>query len=230
MPTGPLLIAIIDRMPEHPILYSFRRCPYAIRARMALAYAGTSVELREVLLRDKPEAMLRASAKGTVPVLVLPDDTVIDESLDVMHWALQQHDPQDWLSSATSDEVRALIAENDGPFKHWLDRYKYADRYPDHPAGWYRDQALPFLVLIDSWLQEWQWLGGDSMGFGDVALFPFLRQFASVDRPWFDEAAPKGLREWLRTMLESRLFLGVMDKYPVWRSGRPPLILTLDRY
>ena len=116
-------------MPDLPVLYSFRRCPYAIRARMALAVAGMAVELREVLLRDKPEAMLEVSAKGTVPVLQLPDGWVIDESLEVMDWALTQNDPEDWADTCADTE--ALIAYCDGPFKGWLDKYKYADRHPE---------------------------------------------------------------------------------------------------
>ena len=116
-----------------PILYTFRRCPYAIRARMALAHAGVAVELREVLLKDKPQAMLDASMKGTVPVLVLPDGEVIDESLDVMRWAQAQADAP-WR--APDDEAQKLIADNDGPFKAWLDKYKYADRHPEHTAYW----------------------------------------------------------------------------------------------
>jgi glutathione S-transferase len=212
-----------------PILYSFRRCPYAMRARMALTYAGVSVELREVVLRDKPSAMLKASAKGTVPVLVLPDGAVIDESIDVMFWALQHGDPDQWLprdsDGGIPGDTAKLISENDGSFKALLDKYKYADRHPEHTAQWYRDQAHVFLQNLEARLSEQQWLQGSLLGFADVAIFPFIRQFAMVDRPWFDQAPYPQLRRWLNILLESTLFTSVMSKYPQWTPGQEPVQL-----
>lgn len=208
-----------------PTLYSFRRCPYAIRARMALADAQVTVELREVLLKAKPQAMLEASAKGTVPVLVLPDDSVIDESLEVMRWALAQSDPHAWSEGASSAEALKLIERNDGEFKYWLDRYKYAVRYPEHPMAWYREQAEAFLQELNATLEPQPWLAGPAMGFVDVAIFPFVRQFAGVEPQWFAESPYESLRAWLERLLREPLFEAVMKKYPLWEPGAAPLLV-----
>lgn len=197
-----------------PILYSFRRCPYAIRARLALAVSGIAVEHREVKLRDKPAAMLAASLKGTVPVLVLPDGAVIDESLDIMRWALVRNDPEDWLSG---DEP-SLIATNDGAFKHHLDRYKYPDRYPadgvDHRAA-----ALAILHGLEARLGEHAYLSGARFGLTDAAILPFVRQFAAVDREWFDVQDLARVQGWLEAGLGSALFARVMVVREPWRGG-----------
>lgn len=199
-----------------PILYTFRRCPYAIRARMALAYAGITAEHREVVLKNKPAELLQASAKGTVPVLVMPDGEVLDESLAIMRWALMQSDPEQWMTAAVSGDAEAWIAANDGPFKQQLDHYKYADRYPEHPADWYRDQALPHLSALDEVLRHHSCLHGDRAGLVDVALFPFIRQFAMVDYQWFTNSPYKALHQWLERWLEDPLFLSIMQKRPAW--------------
>jgi len=204
-------------MTDLPILYSFRRCPYAMRARMAIAASGVPVELREVLLKDKPPALLKASAKATVPVLVLANGNVIDESLDVMQWALEQSDPQHWLKDAAFDSE--WIEECDNGFKHWLDRYKYADRHPEHPATFFRTNAEVFLAKIEDTLTRLTWLTGDSAGVADVALFPFIRQFASVDPVWWQGAPYPQTRRWLEEWLDSALFATVMTKYPRWESN-----------
>lgn len=211
-------------MPDRPVLYSFRRCPYAIRARIAIAYAGVEVTLREVLLRDKPSEMLSVSAKGTVPVLVLPDGEVIDESIDVMHWALDQGDPDQWLTPSPVQDAASWIAANDGPFKHWLDRYKYADRHPEQSASWYRDQAGAHLARLDEALNHNPWLHGEKMGLVDVAVFPFVRQFAMVDYDWFARSPYPALGQWLERWLQMPLFLGVMHKYPRWTAEQVPVI------
>ncbi len=212
-------------MPELPVLYTFRRCPYAIRARMALAYTGIAVELREVLLKNKPPELITASTKGTVPVLVLPDGTVLDESIDIMHWALAQADPDNWLSPPCDGDTASWLAANDGPFKHWLDRYKYADRYPEQPAGWYRSQASPHLEHLDDVLRDNAWLHGERAGIVDVALFPFIRQFAMVDYDWFAAGPYPALRRWLEGWLAEPLFLAVMQKLPRWEGGQEPTLL-----
>ena len=199
-----------------PILYSFRRCPYAIRARMALRYAGVQVELREILLREKPPQMLAVSNKGTVPVLVLPDGSVLDESYDVMRWALNHHDPDHWCEAALAAEANALIDQNDHSFKAYLDRYKYADRYPEHPMEYYRSQAEGFLQILEAQLTTTQFLLGEKISIADVAIFPFIRQFAFVDKDWFDCAPYPNLRAWLDNFLESEAFLSVMEKHVVW--------------
>lgn len=202
-------------MPALPILYSFRRCPYAIRARMALVVTGVSVELREVLLRDKPFAMLEASAKGTVPVLVLPDGRIIDESLDVMSWALSQRDPEHWLRGEAADDP--LIQACERNFKPWLDRYKYADRYPEQSPGHYRGQAEVFLSDLEGRLSNGGFLTGNSVTLVDVALFPFVRQFAGVDPAWWQCAPYPWLRCWLEGWLASVLFTDAMVKHPLWQ-------------
>lgn len=194
---------------------------------MAVAYAGVEVELREVVLKHKPEQMLQVSAKGTVPVLVLRDGTVIDESIDVMRWALDHADREHWRSPAAIDTAGKWIADNDGPFKHWLDRYKYADRHPEHPQDWYRDQASSHLLALETALATHPWLHGDQRGLADVALFPFIRQFAFVDLDWFASSPYPALRAWLNRWLEDPLFLGIMDKYPRWEPTQEPISLPV---
>lgn len=202
-----------------PILYSFRRCPYAMRARMAIATSGVQVSLREVLLKDKPRALLAASPKATVPVLVLPDGKVIDESLDIMRWALNTSDPLGWLNEAVfdSDWIKAC----DGKFKYWLDHYKYADRYPGHPATFYQENAENFLAEVEANLSDSHWIAGDRACAIDVALFPFIRQFASVDPAWWLNAPYPRIQRWLKAWLDSALFPTIMAKYPRWEAGQP---------
>ncbi len=202
-------------MAKPPILYSFRRCPYAMRARMAIAVSGVQTRLREVLLRDKPQSMLDASPKGTVPVLVRDDGGVIDESIDVMDWALAQNDPQGWREHR--DDV--LIAANDGPFKQALDHYKYPTRYDLDDIQEPRAKGLEYLMEIDRRLDGKPYLAGSAPGYTDIAIFPFVRQFSMVDSKWFAEQALTNLKPWLARLLESELFQSIMHKYPQWREG-----------
>jgi glutathione S-transferase len=209
-------------------LYTFRRCPYAIRARLALYASGVTVELREVSLRDKPASMLAASPKGSVPVLVLPDGCVIDESWEIMKWALHQHDPDGWLGKNDSYSYAAtpLIIENDTTFKGNLDRYKYADRYPEQSQIHYRSEAEIFLLLLENRLRVTHFLLGDFISIADVAIFPFIRQFAEVDKDWFAQAPYSSLQRWLKIISGSEPFDTVMKKYSVWRLGDPPVIMS----
>ncbi len=200
--------------PIDTVLYSFRRCPYAIRARLALAVSGTRCALREVKLSAKPRAMLDASPKGTVPVLVLPDGTVIDESLDIMRWALEKHDPENWLAR----DDAALIAANDTAFKHDLDRYKYPDRH-GADALEHRDKGLEFLRVLDDRLALAGQLCGQTRGLADAAIMPFVRQFAAVDREWFDALPLHHLDVWLAGHLDSDLFDAVMMRVKPWSPG-----------
>ncbi|MDX2421273.1 MAG: glutathione S-transferase [Amphritea sp.] len=207
---------------QQPILYSFRRCPYAIRARLAIAGSGQSVTLREVVLKDKPAAMLQASPKATVPVLVLPEGKVIDESRDIMRWALRQSDPHNWLCADDPDQLwqsEGLIQENDAVFKQHLDRYKYFERYPGHSQDYYRQQCEVTLGRLERQLQQSAFLTGEHCRLADIAIFPFIRQFAHVDRDWFYSAPYPGLQRWLDYHLTSPLFLSVMKKYPRWEEG-----------
>jgi glutathione S-transferase len=202
-------------MTELPILYSFRRCPYAMRARLAIIASAVRVELREIKLRDKPAEMLAASPKGTVPVLVLPNGDVIDESRDIMHWALQQSDPQERLDT---DDM-ALITENDGPFKVALDRYKYPHRYGLTDGLEYRQEAMAFIGSLDSLLNDSPYLAGENLGFTDIAIAPFIRQFAATDREWFNTQGPHAVKGWLERITRSALFEAAMIRYPAWRNG-----------
>ena len=196
-----------------PKLYSFRRCPYAIRARLGLYYAEQPVEHNEVTLRNKPTAMLAISPKGTVPVLQLPDGTVLEESLDIIFWALRGNDPQQLLpTDELLPETQQLIAENDGEFKHWLDRYKYAVGYPEQPQEYYREQGGQFLKKLEQRLAAAPYLAGSRIGLADIAVVPFVRQFAHVDKPWFDAADYPRLQHWLADWLSAEPFLQVMAK------------------
>ena len=190
------------------VLYSFRRCPYAMRARMALRYSGVPLSIVEVSLKAKPAEMLVASPKGTVPVLVCADGSVIEQSLDIMHWALARHDPDNWLQPGCA----ALIEENDTRFKVLLDRYKYAIRYPEHPMEYYRAQGAEFLQRLEDVLARSAYLAGPALSLADVALAPFVRQFAHVDRDWFEQAPYPRLNAWLERFLASELFSSVMKK------------------
>ncbi|PMV88618.1 MULTISPECIES: glutathione S-transferase [unclassified Pseudomonas] len=195
-------------------LYSFRRCPYAMRARMALRYSGVAVQIVEVSLKAKPAEMLALSAKGTVPVLSI-DGQVIDESLAIMHWALSQNDPQDWLlkgDPAGQAHIAALIEENDQTFKVHLNRYKYAERYPEQPMETYRAEGEVFLRKLEVLLEGRDYLLAAHPSLADVALMPFIRQFAHVDREWFGQTPYVRLQGWLQRFLASELFVGVMQK------------------
>jgi len=219
-----LQIRAFSMQNQLPVLYSFRRCPYAIRARLALAYAGVRVELREVSLKNKPRQLLEISTKGTVPVLQLMDGGVIDESLDIMRWALAQQDPDDWL--AAGDEAESLVAVNDGEFKHYLDRYKYADRYPEFSVDYYRGKAESLLAVLEERLMHSGNLAGKHASWVDAAIFPFIRQFAGVDEAWFHANPYHELKKWLLLWSESDLFASVMGKYPVWTPESRQTILS----
>jgi glutathione S-transferase len=195
-----------------PTLYTFRRCPYAIRARLAIAISGVAVAEIEVKLSDKPDSMLALSPKGTVPVLHLANGSVIDESLDIMQWALSQNDPADWLA-VDRDALSALIASNDGLFKSALDRYKYPQRHPEFSATHYRDvEAAPFLQMLESHLSQQPFLLGRKVSIADAAVFPFIRQFAAVDAAWFGASEYRQLKRWHDDWLGTNLFQRVMKK------------------
>ena len=213
-------------MSAQPILYSFRRCPYAIRARLALVASGLSVELREVLLRDKPVSLLHYSPKGTVPVLLLSDGTVIDESLDIIHWTLRQSDGAGLLADLNEQQrvdAYQLISQNDGAFKDNLDRYKYSDRYPEKSAQYYRQSAELFLSDLDKRLEQNHYLLGQKPSIADLAIFPFIRQFAFVDKAWFDQSSYSQLQRWLEQHLASDGFDHCMMKLEPWQPNDQPI-------
>ncbi|MEO9599136.1 glutathione S-transferase [Parasphingorhabdus sp.] len=213
-------------MTDMPVLYSFRRCPYAMRARMALLVSETPARLREVVLRDKPEEMIAASPKATVPVLVLPDGQVIDESLAVMHWALDRNDPANWLQGSVAETE--LIAEADGPFKDNLDRYKYPTRYENVDPLEHRAEGLAFLEKLNGLLRDSGQLMGTQPSLADHAIFPFVRQFANNDRGWFDALSLPALQKWLGDHLAAPLFVATMVKYPQWKNGDEEPVFSLE--
>lgn len=198
-----------------PILYSYRRCPYAMRARMALKYAGIQVEHREIDFRNKPQSMLLASPKGTVPVLCA-DGLILDQSLDIMRWALERSDADGWRE-ADEESSQAWIEKNDGPFKVLLDQYKYPNRFPDLNQEDVLNSAIELMLKpMESVLQFNKYLMGNKMSLVDVAIFPFIRQFAAVNQQRFDGLPFIALKKWLDLHMKSELFNSVMDKYPRW--------------
>ena len=204
-----------------PVLYSFRRCPYAMRARLALAVSGQACELREVVLRSKPQGLLQASPKGTVPVLVLPGGQVLEQSLDIMLWALQRHDPDRWLTPSQGhlDAMLALIAECDGPFKQSLDRCKYPSRYPDADSDAQRAKAMAWLGALDVRLANQPHLFGTHTALADMAIAPFVRQFAGIDADWWAAQPWPHLQAWLAQWQAAPLLASVMHKLPAWVDG-----------
>lgn len=219
-----------------PILYSFRRCPYAMRARLALAASGLQVQLREIVLRQKPASMLEISPKGTVPVLLLADQTVLEQSLDIMWWALEQGDPERLLpKGAELEQMQQLIAINDGAFKAALDRYKYPPRYTHEYADLTAEefaqhhQALgaEHLWELDHRLSRHDYLLGP-LSMADLAIAPFVRQYAHTNAEWFQQQGWTHLQQWLQRFLESRRFARIMHKYAPWQVEDQPVLFPPD--
>ncbi len=207
-----------------PLLYSYRRCPYAMRARMALLVAGVAFDAHENVLRDKPATMLVLSPKGTVPVLRLPGGSVLEQSLDIMQWAFTVHDPEGWWARAQSAVNLDLLTVCDGPFKHHLDRYKYPDRFEGvMDRAQPRDAAVELLLQpLDAQLQQAGQLGGPAPCAADIAIFPFVRQFAAVEPAWFGQLPLPALKAWLAGWLRHPLFDAAMAKLPTGQVVRFP--------
>ena len=202
-----------------PILYSYRRCPYAMRARMALAYAGIPVEIREISLKEKPPSMVAISPKATVPVMQY-GNLVLEQSLDIMRWALSQHDPDGWLTDENNMAVNTLIEVNDGSFKKILDQYKYPSRFPEvNPVDVLTNALNQHLRPFNDQLKKTQFLLGAKLSMADVAIFPFIRQFHMVDETLFSLYQLEDLKKWLNDCIESDLFLSIMQKHPVWQDA-----------
>ncbi len=195
-----------------PRLYTFRRCPYAIRARLAIAVSGVMVNSQEVALRNKPAEMLAISPKATVPILHFADGRVIDESLDIMRWALGINDPEHWLLAADTQESKSLIAQNDTSFKRDLDRYKYPNRFPEGVAADYRLACEDFVALLNARLVTSRFLMGHTFSLTDAAIVPFIRQFAHVDKDWFYQSRYRDVIQWLDACVGSPIFNDVMKK------------------
>lgn len=203
-------------MTAQPVLWSFRRCPYAMRARLALASAGVTVELREVVLRDKPQAFLDTSPSATVPCLDT-GDRVIDESLDIMIWALERNDPE--MLGDMPEDGHALIQFCDGPFKTALDHYKYPTRFEDVDPTSSRDEAMSFIDRLEAQIGSKAWLFGDQPRLADLAILPFIRQFAHVDQAWWQTRPLPAVQGWLARFKASPRFAAIMHKYPQWQPG-----------
>ena len=199
-----------------PVLYTFRRCPYAMRARIAIYYSKISYEHREILLKDRPKKLYELSPKGTVPVLELPDNTVIDESLDIMKWALSINDPDEWFMNKR-DQQLDVIATNDQDFKKWLDRYKYHIRYPEFSMEYYRDQCEKILDIYERHLKDNRFLFSQNITLGDMALLPFIRQFAYVDITWFNQRFIY-LSKWMEDLIQAGIFQSMMKKFKIWNQ------------
>ena len=212
-----------------PILYSFKRCPYAMRARMAIHASGQKCELREVLLRDKPPSMLQYSAKGTVPVLILQDGKVIDESLDVIDWALNLNDPDDWQRSKDKEKTKELIKINDGEFKYHLDRYKYSNRYENCDKNFHQKKCFNILIDVEKLISNENWFFGNELNKLDISILPFLRQFRIADPHWFDslKQIPK-IQKFLYNFLDSNLLNQIMFSYKVWGASSEISYLIRD--
>ena len=213
---------------ELPVFWSFRRCPYAMRARLALKAAGQQVLLREILLRDKPAAFLAVATDGTVPVLVLPDAPpdrpVIAESRDIMLWALGRADPLGWLAGLSSAQIDQHFDQLDGPFKYHLDRYKYASRYAGAEAAEHRSAAAEIARGWDYKLAGQGALSGARAGLLDYASLPFMRQFRIADPDWFDAQDWPHLNSWLGNFLASAELAAIMQKYPLWQEGEAGIL------
>ena len=211
-----------------PRLYSFRRCPYAMRARLGLLFAELKVELREVVLKNKPAQMLAISPKGTVPVLELAGDDssarrVIEESREILEWALRQNDPHGLLN-VNLVSANTLIDQNDNEFKHWLDRYKYADRHPEFTQSEYRQQGEVFLRVLEQLLAKNKYLLGGNVSIADIGIMPFVRQFAHVDQEVFYSLPYPHLQQWLNDWLEHSIFQQVMIKFQPWEEGAAAVV------
>ena len=209
-----------------PILYSFRRCPYAMRARLALLASGIQCELREVVLRNKPAEFLTTSPKATVPVLVTPNGEVIEQSWDIMMWALRQHDPAHWLPSDANVFERGmqLLHRCDGEFKQQLDRYKYPQRHGLEDGTAARDEAMFFLANLESLLKQQRYLFNSSIGIFDAAILPFVRQFAHVNIDWFAAQPLPSVQAWLSAFENSTDFKRAMTVYPAWADNSPTTV------
>lgn len=210
-----------------PILYSFRRCPYCMRAHMALKYANLKIILREVELSDLPEEALAVSSHATVPSLVISENEYMDESWDIVKWATQQKDPENWLGDNNEylHDAEILVETNDYSFKDDLDHYKYADRHAEHSMEYYRQRGEEFLKELNDMLEENNFLLAETITIADIAVFPFVRQFAMVDKDWFDKAPYPELQRWLAFMLDTEWFREAFKKHEIWKPGAEDICL-----
>ena len=208
-----------------PILYSFRRCPYAMRARLAIKISEIFVEIREIMLKDKPLEFLNLSPKGTVPVLVTTSGKILEESLDIINWALNKNDPKKWLANGqlSQNQINQLLDNLENEFKPSLDKYKYTNRFESVDKDFHRDKNLSFLWYLDDLLKKNKALNCSHLSLVDYAIFPFIRQFRNVDSEWFDSLNFNFLKKWLFELIDSNDFLSIMIKYKKWEPTNTPI-------
>ena len=210
---------------KYPILYSFRRCPYAMRARLAIKISEIFVEIREIKLKDKPLEFLNLSPKGTVPVLVTASGKIFEESIDIINWALNKNDPKKWLANGqlSQNQINQLLYNLENEFKPSLDKYKYTNRFESVDKDFYRDKNLSFLWYLDDLLKKNKALNCSHLSLVDYAIFPFIRQFRNVDSEWFDSLNFNFLKKWLFELIDSNDFLSIMKKYEKWEPTNAPI-------
>lgn len=211
-----------------PILFSFRRCPYAMRARIAIKLCSLECEIREINLKLKNKEFLELSPKGTVPVLVLPDNKIIEESMDIIHWAISNNDPYNLKLKNLEiyNKDMDLISIFDNEFKYHLDRYKYNSRYKGINKEEHKYKARDLLVNLNNSLKEKQWLNGENISISDISILPFIRQYRIADIKWFDEKLElPNINRWLDKFLNSKIFNNVMKKYKIWETTDPKIFL-----
>ena len=211
-----------------PILFSFRRCPYAMRARIAINLCDLECEIREINLKLKNKEFLELSPKGTVPVLVLPDNKIIEESMDIIHWAISNNDPYNLKLKNLEiyNKDMDLISIFDNEFKYHLDRYKYNSRYKGINKEEHKYKARDLLVNLNNSLKEKQWLNGENISISDISILPFIRQYRIADIKWFDEKLElPNINRWLDKFLNSKIFNNIMKKYKIWETTDQKIFL-----
>ena len=212
---------------KYPTLYSFRRCPYAMRARLALRLCKIECIIREISLKAKNSEFLQVSPKGTVPVLVLPNGKVLEESLDIINWSLEQNDPN---NLKVNDEVTKKINDKyiqlfDKDFKFHLDRYKYSSRYNISNSEIHRNKARNILTEINTMLEGKDYIGGQCMSLLDISILPFVRQYRIADINWFDNhLGLRNINNWVNIFLNTEILASIMTKYKVWEKEDPPIL------
>ena len=210
---------------KYPILYTFRRCPYAMRARFAIRSSQIIVEVREIKLQEKPSEFLKSSPKGTVPVLITNSGEVLEESLDIINWALNKNDPDKWLAKGKleSHEIAKLLDDLENKFKPNLDKYKYPNRFSGVDHFLYRDKNLCFLKKLNSYLEKNKSLNCEHLTLLDYAIFPFVRQFRNVDQEWFEKLNFIFLNKWINQIIDSQDFSSIMKKFKKWEPNDLPI-------
>ena len=215
---------------KYPILYTFRRCPYAMRARFAIRSSKIMVEVREIKLKEKPSEFLKSSPKGTVPVLITKSGEVLEESLDIINWALNINDPHKWLADGKLEkkEITNLLDDFEMKFKINLDKYKYPNRFSGVDQYLYRDKNLCFLEKLNSYLKKNKSLNSEHLTLIDYAIFPFVRQFRNVDKDWFDKLNFSLLNSWINQIIDSEDFSSIMEKFKKWEPNDVPIYTNFE--